>query len=386
MRVAFVVQRYGPEISGGAEMEARLLAERLLPYVQIEVLTTTAKEYMTWENHYAPGLERINGVPVRRFRVAAPRDVARFDRYSADLLGRAPSHYDEVQWMALQGPDTPELFDYIRAHQDEYDLFLFFTYLYATTYIGLQIVPHKSLLFPTAHDEPWIHFGIFRSLFNLPRGFIFNSPEEERLVRRLFHNRHIPGVVLGVGIDTPVPPPIPTLGEPYLLYLGRIDESKGCRELFAYFLRYKAESGDPVKLVLIGGATMPVPRRPDILALGFMQEQRFAWLRDAEVLIMPSPYESLSLVTLEAWALGRPVLLNGQADVLKGQAHRSHGGLVYHSAEEFVEALRLLRTEPKLARRLGEQGRRYVETTYRWSKIVAQYIAFLRSIRATNDR
>ncbi|RME57115.1 MAG: glycosyltransferase family 1 protein, partial [Caldilineae bacterium] len=274
MRVAFVVQRYGPEINGGAEMEARMLAERLSPYVQIDVLTTCAADYMTWENVYPPGRVVIDGVPVHRFPVRAPRDVDAFNRHSSEILGRPRSFYDEMRWMELQGPDAPDLLRYIDIHQDEYDLFLFFTYLYTTTFWGLQIVPHKSLLLPTAHDERWIHFNIFRALFHLPRGFIFNTVEEEAFVRAKFHNAYIPGAVLGVGIDIPVPPPIETLEQEYILYLGRVDASKGCNELFHHFLRYKEATGDPVKLVLIGGATMPIPQHPDILYLGYLKGER----------------------------------------------------------------------------------------------------------------
>ncbi|HRJ41947.1 MAG: glycosyltransferase [Caldilineaceae bacterium] len=380
MRIAFVVQRYGPEINGGAEMEARLLAEHLSPYMQIDVLTTCAVDYMTWENCLAPGLEQVNSVPVRRFPVRTPRNVAAFNRFSSEILARSRSFYDEMQWMELQGPDTPELFDYIQQHQDEYDLFLFFTYLYATTYVGLQLAPHKSLLFPTAHDERWIHFDIFRPLFHLPRGFIFNSHEEEEFTRAKFRNDYIPGIVLGVGIDIPSVPLVETLKDEYILYLGRIDSSKGCDELFRYFLRYKEATRDPVKLVLIGAAVTPVPQHLDIIHLGYMKEERFAWLRDAQLLVLPSAYESLSLVTLEAWALGVPVLLNGRSPVLRGHCQRSNGGLFYDNEEEFIESLRLLRLKPELRLRLGRQGEAYVTQNYQWSRVTKQYVAFMRQM------
>jgi glycosyltransferase involved in cell wall biosynthesis len=377
MRIAFVVQRYGTEVNGGAEWAARLLAERLSPYVQIEVLTTCAVNYMTWENHYAPGVERINGVPVRRFAIHSPRNVEMFNQFSATLMAGDHSYYDEIQWMALQGPDTPDLFNYIQTQQDDYDLFVFFTYLYTTTYIGLQLVPHKSLLLPTAHDEPWIHLKIFQSLFHLPRGFIFLTHEEEKFVRAHFRNRHIPGVIAGIGIDPPQIPSIATLPDDYVLYLGRVDESKGCGELFRYFLRYKEETGDPLKLVLVGSQAMAIPQHPDIIPLGFLAgDDHWAWLRDAQILIMPSPYESFSFVTLEAWMVETPVLMNGQSEVLKGHAHRSHGGIYYHNQEEFIESLCWLRREREQAQILGQQGREYVMQHYQWPQVSRQYITF----------
>jgi len=380
MRIAFVVQRYGLEVNGGAELEARLIAEHVAPYVQVEVLTTCAVDYMTWKNEYTPGVETINGILVRRFPVRATRDVEKFNRFSADLLSRPHSYYDEIRWMALQGPDVPDLFAFVRERQDDYDLFLFFTYLYATTFLGLQIVPQKSILFPTAHDEPWIQFGIFQALFHLPRGFIFNSYEEDQLVRMNFRNEYIPGVVLGVGIEMPPIPTTDVLEEDYVLYLGRVDESKGCNELFSYFLRYKEQTGDPVKLVLIGSEAMPLPTHPDVISLGFMGEGRFAWLQKADLLVLPSPYESLSLATLEAFALGVPVLVNGAAPVLRGHCQRSHGGLYYQDETEFVESLRWLRSNEALRKKLGAQGRQYVKRHFRWPVVVASYVAFFRQI------
>ncbi|MCB0117272.1 MAG: hypothetical protein KDD84_24400, partial [Caldilineaceae bacterium] len=232
MRIGLVVQRYGLEVGGGAEAHARHLAERLAPYMQVEVLTTCASDYMTWQNHYPPGYSKINGIPVRRFEIRSPRNVNEFNRFSLQIINQNADYYDEVRWMAMQGPDAPDLFNYLDSHQDDYDLFYFFTYLYASTFVGLQRVAHKSILQPTAHDEPTLRLGIFQSLFNLPRGFIFNTYEEERMIRERFHNEHIPGAVIGVGIDQPQAPEIETMDEEYVLYLGRIDESKGCRELF----------------------------------------------------------------------------------------------------------------------------------------------------------
>lgn len=381
MKIALVVQRYGLEVSGGAELHARQLAEHLAPYLQVEVLTTCALDYMTWQNHYPPGIEKINGIPVRRFAVRSPRNVEEFNRFSLDIIDRQAEHYNEIRWMAMQGPDSPDLFRYIDIHQGDYDLFLFLTYLYASTFVGLQLVPHKSILIPTSHDESTIRLGIFRSLFNLPRGFIFNTQEEEAFIRAKFHNAHIPGIIAGVGIDVPSAPDIATMDEEYILYLGRVDQSKGCAELFDYFLAYKAETGDPVKLVLVGSHAMPIPAHPDIVAKGFLPgSEHFAWLRDAQMLVLPSPHESLSMVTLEAWALEVPVLLNGHAAPLRGHVHRSHGGVYYAGKEEFIESLRFLRGEREIARQLGRQGKRYVLQHYQWDYITRKHVAFFKEM------
>lgn len=72
LRVALVVQRYGLEVNGGAELLCRMIAERLASRHSVEVLTTCAVDYVTWKNEYAPGLAEVNGIPVRRFRVDRP--------------------------------------------------------------------------------------------------------------------------------------------------------------------------------------------------------------------------------------------------------------------------------------------------------------------------
>lgn len=382
MKIAFVVQRYGADVNGGAELEARQIAERLSAYVQVEALTTCATDYLTWSNVYPPGVEKINGVTVRRFPVGAPRDINQFGVYHNEMLARPRTIYDETRWMQLQGPDVTEMTRYIREHEAEYDLFFFFTYLYASTWANLPLVAHKALLFPTAHDEPPIYLDLFQSVFKLPRGFVFNSREEDAFVRKKFQNSYIPGVVLGVGIDVPHPPPTQTLQDDYVLYLGRIDLHKGCDQLFDYFLRYKQQTGDPVKLALIGTEAMAIPEHPDIVRLGFMKDERFAWLQNAKALILPSPFESLSLVTLESWALGVPVLVNGQCEVLAGHCKRSNGGLYYTSQDEFMAALELLRSNPNLCRRFGENGRRYVEKSYDWNVVTQGYLAFFKKILA----
>ena len=162
---------------------------------------------------------------------------------------------------------------------------------------------------------------------------------------------------------------------PFAIYIGRIDENKGCGELFSHFQRYAAAFPRGMDLVLVGSAIIDVPKHPRIHHLGFLDDRdKFDALAAADLLIMPSYFESLSMVALEAWALGRPVLANGRCDVLKGQCIRSNAGLYYESYEEFVEALYSLESNGPLNARLGRNGREFFKRHYAWPVIERKYL------------
>jgi glycosyltransferase involved in cell wall biosynthesis len=195
-------------------------------------------------------------------------------------------------------------------------------------------------------------------------------------------------VVVGVGSDVPEQADAQRfrrnfgIDRPFAIYVGRIDENKGCGELFDYFRRYATTFPRGLDLVLIGSAIMPVPRHPRIHHLGFLPDQdKFDAMAAADLLIMPSYFESLSMVALEAWAIGKPVLANGRCDVLKGQCIRSNAGLYYESYEEFAEALFALESNGPLHTRLGARGREYFRAHYAWPVIEQKYLDMLERLR-----
>jgi len=384
VKLAFVVQRYGLEINGGAELHCRWVAEHMNKYHQTEVLTTKAVDYITWKNHYTRDEDLINGIRVRRFPVARPRHPQRFGRLQDYILHHDHQEADELKWLDEEGPLAPELIRSIKESAGIYDYFFFFSYRYYHSFWGIQAVPHKSILVPTAENDPVINLKIFRGLFGKPRALVYNSVEERRMINSVSHNEQVPGDVVGVGSEIPARYSEEEfrrkfkVGGPYIIYLGRIDQNKGCHRLFEYFLRYKKETASEVKLALAGSTVMPIPVHPDILYLGFMREEdKFNALAGAELLVMPSFYESLSMVILEAWALERPVLANALCDVLKGQCLRSNGGLFYESYHEFREGLSLLLGSPRLRRAMGENGKKYFLANYSWPIIEKKYLAIL---------
>jgi glycosyltransferase involved in cell wall biosynthesis len=389
MTIAFVVQRYGLEINGGAELHCRWVAEHMRKYMPVEVLTSCAHDYITWRNHYPESEEVINDIRVRRFPVTKPRRPEKFGRLQNYILEHEHREKDELAWLEEEGPTSPKLIHFIRKHESDYDYFIFFSYRYYHAYWGIHTVPGKSILVPTAEHDPVIHLKIFRDLFRMPRAFIYNSEEERVMIQTLSRNQSVPGLVVGVGTEVPSSFSAERFRQkhgvdgPYMIYVGRIDQNKGCPHLFDYFLRFKKDTGSDIKLVLIGTTVLKIPSHPDVRHLGFLpEEDKFDALSGAELLVMPSFYESLSMVTLEAWALGRAVLANAHCEVLKGQCQRSNGGLYYENYPEFREALKLLLASPRLRAVLGENGKAYYDANYTWDIIEKKYLAIMNELGA----
>ena len=387
--IAFVVQRYGPEITGGSESLARAVAERLAGTYAITVYTTCARDYVTWRNELPAGDSEVAGVRVRRFAVEEERDLDAFNRYSEELYGRAHTHEEEISWLRRQGPYAPRLIEALAAEAPAYRAVVFFTYLYYPTYWGLAgPAAARSVLVPTTHDEPPLRFGIYDEVFARPRAFGFLTPAEEALVRSRFDLGGRPCAVAGMGVDVPASPDAAAfrrryeIDRPYALYAGRIDAGKGCEELIAHYARYRA-GGGAADLILIGTLAMVLPPVPGLRHLGYLSEEdKHAALAGAAVVACPSAYESLSIALLEGFAVGTPGLVNAASAVLKEHCLRSNAGLFYADGDEFAEALRRLIDDAGLRGALGAAGRRYVEANYRWPVVLDRYRALIESAAA----
>jgi glycosyltransferase involved in cell wall biosynthesis len=387
VRLAVVVQRYGADINGGAELHARYIAEHLAPHASVEVLTTCARDYITWRNELPAGVEDINGLAVRRFPVSRERDVTDFGRRSAQVFERTHSLNDELAWLESEGPTSPALVEYARTHRDEFDYFILFSYRYYHAYRIARALGSQSILVPTAERDPAIGLSLFGPVFRGVRALMYNSPEERAMIHGVSGNDAVPGVVVGIGSNVPTTAdPLrfrKTFGVPdrFMLYVGRIDENKGCKELFDFVIRYNARERAGLTLVLVGQAVMPVPAHPRIRHVGFLDDDdKFDALAAAEFLVMPSYFESLSMVAIEAWGMGRPVLANAKCDVLQGQCLRSNAGLYYESYEEFAEALHVLMANRELTDALGRNGRAFFARHYSWPVIERAYLDMLRQL------
>jgi glycosyltransferase involved in cell wall biosynthesis len=400
MRLAFVVQRYGVEIRGGAELHCRLVAELLSREHEVEVITTCAQDYLTWANAYPAGIDNVNGIPVWRFPVRRPRDLDRFGRLQERVFFRAHTDADAQAWLDAQGPFSPAMRDWIERYRDSFDFWICFSYRYWTTFHAMRAAEGRAILVPTAEPDPAIDLPIFRPLFRSARAIVYNSHEERDMILERSGADDVPGDVVGVGIREPASSAGPEpevdaerfrrefgIDRPFMLYVGRIDENKGCKQLFDFHARavdtFARRGQDPPLLVLAGNPVIPLPEGPNVVHVGAVDDQqKFDALAAASLLVMPSFYESLSMVLLEAWALNKPVLANAHCDVLRGQVERSNGGLHYRDAGQFVEALSLLLADDRLGAACGKAGHHYFAENYRWPVIAAKYEKMLQELSA----
>jgi glycosyltransferase involved in cell wall biosynthesis len=405
MKLACVVHRYGPQAVGGSEAHCRAIAWRLAERHDVTVLTSCATDYVTWRNELPAGESRDGPVRVVRFPVDRPRHLNRFRELSERVFAERASDAEQRAWFEANGPSLPGLQEHLTRDGASYDRVLFWAFRYAPTWFGLPLVADRAILVPTAEDDELIRTSaLVGEFFARPRAYGFLTPEERDLVASHSAGPLPPYEVIGAGLD-PVgdrdrgQSPVPVPGS-YVLYLGRVDKNKGCDRLFEAWTGAGAPHPDPLPdsakatsgapkpkgeggpaggerenslplLVLAGPIVLPVPDHPRIRALGYVDDDtREALLAHAIALIMPSPFESLSLVVLEAWNRATPVIVNGRCAPLRGQVRRANGGLFYDLPAELLEGVRYLESHRETAREMGARGLAYIECEYRWPVVM----------------
>ena len=393
-KVGIVVQRCHEDIVGGSETLAWHYATLLSDAYHVDLLTTTAVDTAVWSNTLPEGPENKNGVHIIRF----PVTIGRSDYWSG-LHNRLPEAFDPlpptagngaslpaIRWtIALQedfirhqGPYSAPLMKFINENWRDYRALIFITYLYPTTYFGLQHVPPgKALFAPTLHDELPAYLPAFKYAARRARELVWLTAAEQRVGQKLWGD--LPGRIVSMAIDTEIRVPQQSAA-PYLLYCGRVDPNKGCRELFEYFITFKQKHPSSLRLIITGKDDMPVPDHEDIEFRGFVEaEEKFRLMSGAMSFVTPSPKESFSIVTLEAMAQKTPVLANSASTVLAEHIKDSGAGQVYNDYDSFARALQVLSNE-EAAAKMGQLGREYVLSRYQTKTIKQALIAAVESV------
>jgi glycosyltransferase involved in cell wall biosynthesis len=394
-RVAIVVQRCHESVVGGSEALAWQYARLLSSRFEVEILTSTASDYMTWQNDLPPGVATRDGIAVRRFPVAITRGKYWFELHARLMREVHPTRNEsgasrvywrealEDEFVKFQGPFCPELNAHLAAHANDYAAIVFCTYLYPTTYFGVARVPaEKAVLVPTLHDEPPAYLSSFAERYGALPNRIWLTDSEQRVAGRLWGRDQ--GEVVGMAVEHTESTEPERRAKPYFLYCGRIEEGKGCRELLDAFFAFRKRTHADVTLVLTGVDNMNLPRRADIEFLGFVDEARkLALMAGATAFVLPSEYESFSIVTLEAMAQRTPVIVNGRCEVLHDHIERSGAGYDYRTVDELAALMaRALALDAKARERMGDAGRRYVLERYSEASVREKLVATIERIIA----
>ncbi len=374
-KIAFVAQRYGQDVNGGAEYECRVLAEHLTDIYDVDVLTSCARVYSPWDNYYNAGREIINRVNVIRFPVERKQNRERFLCLKAEIdKGHIERDYE---WIEEVGPYCPQLIDYIRNYSDRYKAVIFLSYMYYTTVAGLNTGIDNTILIPTAHDEPGIYHEIYRRTFQLSKAILYNSIEERDFLIKYFDTGNKLSRLTCVGIDIPI---VDNWDMPerfkqysnYVIYVGRVNPGK-FSHLNRYFIEYKERNQSDLKLLVAGRIDdyFQIQSYSDIVYLGFVsEEEKIKLMKNAKFLILPSKWESLSLVILESMAVKRPVIVNGDCAVLRGQCIRSNAGLYYTDYLEFEYAMNYILNNVDAYNEMCDNGFEFVKKNYDWNAVV----------------
>ena len=390
-KIGFVIPWYGENIPGGAEMELREVATHLQKAgMEVEILTTCVKDFNAdWNvNYYAAGTAIVDDIVVRRFPVRR-RDTAAFDRVNRKLMQGQRLSLQEEQTFVEEMVNSPQLYEYMLDSSDDYSLYVFIPYMFGTTYFGMQICPEKSVLIPCFHDEAYLYLRLFRQAYIQARGMIYNAMPEMELAGRVYDFSSTEQICMGIGMDTDLHPDAETfrkayhIEKPFLLYAGRKDTGKNVHTLLRYFAEFKRRQPSDLQLVLIGGGQIeiPVSVQDDVYDLGFVTAQdKYNAMAAAELLCQPSHNESFSLVIMESWLCGRPVLVHAKCAVTRDFARRSNGGLYFKDYFEFEGCVQYLLSHPEAAKTMGENGGQFVRENFDWDVIVEKYKTFFQKL------
>lgn len=400
-KICFVVCQYGKKVNGGAEIHCRMLAERLSPYYDIDILTTKIINYNTFEEYYTASSEVVDGINILRFsctpfdpllhekwknRTKWSRKIRR-SLFKLHLLRPLSNLFpvwnmgvkSEVEMQKTHGFYSADLLRYLEEHSRDYKAIVFMTFFWPHTIFGTMIAPRKSILIPTVHNQSDLFRSVQTHVFTRVRHIAFNTEEEKKLAENTFGKKLADNSILAVGVETDAEILSKEelyekfqLPEVYLHYFGRICKSKKVHTLIRWFIDYKKKYPSELKLVLTGRLFMRKVNHPDLVYTGFVSEnEKLALVKNARLVINPSTHESLSLLLLEAMKLGKTTLVNGRSAVMKAHCINSDMAADYYmSKRDFSKKINQYIFGNEVLTGDNENAMAYVDQNYNWDTII----------------
>lgn len=386
-KIYFITPWFGSR-SGGAEIYvekiSHFLAEKNLP---ITVLTTTSKSpFDDWDkDYYSAGEESVGKLKLIRFPVD-PRCLPTYIEYY-NLISKGTQISQEQEELYFSNTIRSSAMEKYISENKKDSLFFSIPYPYGVSYFGGVAALPNLIPIPCLHNEPTAWFKITKDLFEKSLGILFLTVPEKQLATTVYSLKGKPNTVIGGGIPNNInasPERFKKqfgIDEPFILYVGRKVPGKGIDVLLDFWTKLKEENKIKCKLVIIGGGELPNIINPslyDIVDLGSAEETtKYDAIAACLALVHLSTKESLSIVLLEAWSLNKPVIVSELCPVTSYQVLNSLGGISIKDYYDFKISVNSLLTNPHLAKKMGENGKKYVEQYYTWEKVAESFIDFI---------
>lgn len=365
-RVAIVSFRFGPDIIGGAESSMRTLAKALQDAGHhVEIFTTCATSESNWTNDVTPGTATLAGLTVHRFSIDAHDSATHGEIVRTIVEGDGDIPLDVADRYVEHSIHSRALLDALRVRRNDFDVIITGPYLFGLTADIAREFPERTLVVPCFHDEAIARLPIWPRLFSAVGGVFYHSVEEKAYAEARLGVNHPNSAVIGTCLAPQPNAKAPNLPRPYVVYCGRYSAQKNVPLLVELARHYQACNPGQLDVVFMGTGEIKLPREPGLHDLGQVDENvKWSVLAGAKALVQLSRQESLSLVALEAWSAGTPVIAHADCAVLAGQIERSQGGVVVPDRVAFCATLDDLLANESAWRRRGDQGRDYVAAHY----------------------
>lgn len=369
-RVAIVSPRFGPGFAGGAERSLASMAHALAGAGwEVEVFTTCNEHDHQWRDSLPPGTTRLDGLIVHRYPCDST-DPEALQRACDEIRRRGGKVTAAVEAAYLENSlGSTELSAALVSRQDDFAAIMAGPYLFRLTWQVATALPRKTLVVPCFHDEPYARLEVLKRAYAHAAGLLFHSTAEQEWTQAVLGLNQPRSAVVGALLPTQAGTGDARRGQErcgnrYLVYCGRWSAEKGCDLLVDFMRQVDREQPGRWRLVVLGGGA-DVPREPWLRNLGFVDEAtKRDVLAGAAALVQFSPNESLSLVLLESWAEGVPVVVHADAEVPRSQVDRSGGGWCVADGDEFSALLARGLDDDGERRRRGAAGRAFTQEHY----------------------